>query len=495
MKNNVKYIIAALLIVAFGCTKDFDEIDRPKTTSDLIEPDALFTRALVTGSGLSVGIWQWMHQISGSVYAQHLTNIQVGANFTSGNYEPRAWNVPWDWYYAAANFAPMMYMYHVIELSQELENPKKEAVARIWNVFLIQQITDMYGDMPVFEAFENIRPAFDSQKDIYLFMLNELKTGVELINQYRDVPESDMPGFDQADVMYQGDLDMWEKFANSMILRLALRASNTAEFESQIRPFLNDIDPAKTISDAAESAVILPDPAGPTFHVKNPLIFVHSWNEVRMSTTMYNILTGLNDPRMEVFFQPNQNGEYAGLDNGLPHDYIDTNLDTELKPNYNNLGTFFIQEQTPHFLLTAAEVNLMLAEAAHRGFIAGNAEEYYNQGITASFTQLEMNDPQVFQDYIDGPASFDAANALNQIWTQRWLALFPNGHEAWSVVRRTGVPEMMQPVYTFPGNEEMPRRKPFPDTERQYNAENYQQAVARMGGDSQYTRLWWDGGN
>ncbi len=198
---------------------------------------------------------------------------------------------------------------------------------------------------------------------------------------------------------------------------------------------------------------------------------------------------------MEVFFQPNQNGEYAGLENGLPHDYIGTHLDNELKPNYNNLGTFFIQEQTPHFLLTAAEVNLMLAEAAHRGFIAGNAEEYYNQGITASFTQLEMNDPQVFQDYIDGPASFDAANALNQIWTQRWLALFPNGHEAWSVVRRTGVPEMMQPVYTFPGNEEMPRRKPFPDTERQYNAENYQQAVARMGGDSQYTRLWWDGGN
>jgi hypothetical protein len=483
----------AILFFAAGCTKDFEELDRPKTTSNTIEPDALFTRTLVTGSGISAGVWQWMHQISGSVYAQHVANIQVGANFTSDNYEPRAWNVPWGWYYNTPNFASMTYNYHVLKLSRELDQPLKEAPARIWNTYLIQQVTDMYGDMPLTQAFENIRPEFDSQKDVYLFMLKELQEAVQQIEALEEV--QDAPRYGAADVLYYGDLDKWKRFANTMMLRLALRASNTAEFETEIRPYLTNMDVSLTMTSNDHMARILPDPAGPTYHVKNPLTFVASWNEIRMSKTMYDIFTGLNDPRMEVFFAPNAQGQYVGLENGLQHSYIQENRDTELIPNYNNYGEFLTNENTPHYLLTVAEAFLLKAEAAQRGFIGGSAEDYYNQAILSSFEQFGITDQQVIDDYINGPAKFDPANALEQIWTQRWIAVFPNGHEAWSIVRRTGVPEMMTPVYTFPGNDEMPRRKPFPDGESQYNNENYQAAVARMGGDTQYTRVWWDGGN
>jgi hypothetical protein len=119
MKKTILYTAATIAILVFsGCTKNFEELDRPKTTSETIDPNALFTRSIVTGSGISVGVWQWMHQISGSVYAQHFSNIQVGANFTSDNYEPKAWNLVWDWYYARSNFAPMHYNYHVIKLSK-----------------------------------------------------------------------------------------------------------------------------------------------------------------------------------------------------------------------------------------------------------------------------------------------------------------------------------------------------------------------------------------
>jgi hypothetical protein len=492
MKTLIKYISLLILLLVVSCTDHFDELDRPKTTSDRIDPTSLFTRSLVTGSGISAGVWQWMHQISGSVYAQHFANIQTGRNFTSDNYEPRAWNVPWGWYYSASGFAPLMYNHHVINLSRELENPLRESIARIWNVYLIQQVTDMYGDMPVSEAFNSLAPSFDTQKDIYLFMLNELATSAQTLDE---VTGRGFPGYGQADVLYGGNVDRWKRFANTMILRLALRASNTPEFTAQILPYLQNLDVYMTMTANDHTARILPDPNGPTYHVKNPLTFVHSWNEVRLSKTLVDMLKALGDPRLQIYGQPNAQNEFVGLENGLPHSYIQENLDNELRPNYNNIGSFFIRDNTPHFLVTFAEASFMKAEAAQRGFIAGNAEEFYNQGIRASLNQFEITDAAVINTYLEGPARFNPANALQQIWTQRWIALYPNGHEAWSVVRRTGVPQMRQPVYTFPGNDEMPRRKPFPDSEAQYNTQSYQAAVARMGGDSQYTRMWWDGGN
>jgi len=490
--KNIALAIFAASFVLVSCTKDFEELDRPQTTSDIIDPSPLFTRALVTGSGLSVGVWQWMHQISGSVYAQHFANIQVGANFTSDNYEPRAWDAVWNWYYAQSSFAPMHYTHHVINLSKGLQNPIREAIARIWMVYLVQQVTDMYGDIPVFEAFKVIKPAFDSQKDIYLHLLNELEQSVSTIKEFRN---SGYPTFGQADVLFQGNLDSWIAFSNTMLMRLALRASNTAEFNSQIKPFLERMVVAETIGNHNQTAKIIPDPVGPTYHVKNPLIFVSAWHEVRLSKTIFDILWEHGDPRLQVFANPNAAGEYVGLPNGQPHSLLAELRDSHFRPNFCNIGDFFLDEYSPHFLVTYAESCFLKAEAAHRGYIAGSAQAFYNEGVTASFNQFGITDQTAISSYLSGNAQFNPAKALEQIWTQRWIALFPNGHEAWSLVRRTGFPQINQPVYTFPGNEQMPRRKQYPNAEMQSNNENYSAAVARMGGDSQYTRVWWDGGN
>ncbi|MCE1202244.1 MAG: SusD/RagB family nutrient-binding outer membrane lipoprotein [Bacteroidia bacterium] len=490
MKNKIlTFVLAGLMLAA--CTKNFEELDRPKTTSTRIDPGPLFTRSLVTGSGLSVGIWQWMHQISGSVYAQHFANIQVGANFTSDNYEPRAWNDVWEWYYSRANFAPLHYNYHVMNLSREIENPIKENVARVWNVYMMQQVTDMYGDMPYFKAFKEIKPPFDSQKDIYLDLLKELREAVANIEKYQGFGYQ---GYGAADVLYQGNLDSWKRFANTLYLRIALRASNTPEFTSLILPGLQQINPDQTISSLQQAARIIPDPAGPTYHVKNPLSFVAGWDEVRLSKTMYDILNNLNDPRLFVYAAPNAAGQYVGLPNGQPHSLLSEQRDSHFKPDFCDIGPYFLQDRTPHVLLSYAESCFLKAEAAQKGFIAGNAESYYNEGIVASLNQFGIFGNDTINAYLNGPAKFDPSKALEQIFTQRWIALYPNGHEAWSVVRQSGFPQMRQPVYTFPGNEQMPRRKPFPDYERQSNADNYNAAVARMGGDSQYTRIWWDGG-
>ncbi len=499
MRNNIKYIALSLFVLMVSCTENFEELDRPKTTSNTIAPDPLFTRALVSGSGLSVAVWQWQHQIAGSVYAQHFANIQTGPNFTSDNYEPRPWDLVWEWYYSRSSFAPMHYTYRVIELAREIENPIKESIARIWNVYLVQQLTDMYGDIPVTEAFTDVKPAFDAQSDIYMYMLEELENSIEKIKEVRTIGYEN---YGDADVIYQGNLDNWIAFANSMILRIGLRASNTAAFdqplqgyEHSIKDYIENIDPSETIGSHQQTVQIIPDATGPTYHVNNPLSFVQGWQEVRLSKTLVDMLEGFDDPRLMVFGNENENGEYVGLANGQDHSDLSAEYSTFYQPEFSNIGDFFAEDATPHYVFTYAESCFLKAEAAQMGLIAGSAQEYYEEGITASMVQLGITDPQLVEDYLTGDAAFNAADALEQIYTQRWIALFPNGHEAWSLVRRTGVPEMMQPVSTFPGNDEMPRRKMYPESEKQFNEENYQIAVNRMGGDSQYTRMWWDGGN
>ncbi len=488
MKPFYSIILSALVILGAmgGCTEDFQQIDKPKTTAADIDSKYLFTRSLVTGSGISVGVWQYQHQLRGSVYAQHFTNIN--SDFTTANFEPLPGNTIWEWYYARKYFAPLNLNHQVLKLARGEDNPIKTGVARIWNVYLYQILTDQYGDIPYFNAFEKAKPAFDPQQEIYADMLSELDQAVE---QIKDNRNKGYEGHGEADVLYQGNLDQWIRFANTLTMRLALRVSNVAEQELTI-PHLERLDVGQTMQSVDDAARILPDPNGPTYHVKNPLSYVSQWNEIRVSQTMMNFLKGYDDPRLEVYANPNEAGEYVGLRNGQPTDSLSLRYNNHYVPDYCNIGSYFTGKETPHQLLTYAEACFLKAEAAYKGYISGSAEDFYNQGIRASFRQYGITNTDTIEAYLQGSASYDPANALKQIHRQRWIALYPNGREAWSLVRRTGHPQMMEPVYTFSGNQEMPRRVPYPTAERRYNKKHYQQAVSRMGGDSQYTRVWWD---
>ena len=488
MKKIFIYLAFASLVF-LGCTDNFEELDKPKTTAAVIEPDYLFTRALVTGSGLSVGVWQLVHQTSGSGYAQHWANIKPG--FTYDSYEPGPNNTVWEWYYSRAYFASLNLNHNARNLTIELENPIKESCVRIWQVYMYQLVTDMYGDIPYSAAFVESKPWFDNQKDIYVDMLKELKESAEILNLNKD---KGYKGFAEADVLYQGDLDKWIKFANTLTLRIALRCSNVAETELTI-PYLESLDLAQTIQSNDDMVKILPDKEGPTYHVKNPLKYVYGWDEVRLSKTMFDLLDVNNDPRLQIYAEPNEDGEYVGLENGQPQDELSLKYNDYYKPKFCNIGEFFIQDETPHYLLTYAEACFLKAEAAQKGYISGNAEDFYNEGIAASFEQFGISDAVVLTDYLNGTAKFNSSNVLQQIYEQRWIALYPNGNEAWNLVRRTGYPVMSTPLYTWPDNPEMPRRQQYPTSEKRYNVKNYDAATDRMGGDSQYVKVWWDGGN
>lgn len=471
-----------LIISSVACTSHFDELDYPKTTAAVIDPGPIFTRSLVTGSGLSIGIWQNTNQLTTLDWVQYVTTIK--ANFTQSHYEPVPQSSIWEFWYSQSSFAGLNLCDHAIELSIQIENPIKENIARIWKAYMFQYMTDMYGDIPYSDAFKSITPLYDTQESIYRNLISELQTAVSFLKANKN---AGYVGYGDADVVYKGSVEKWIKFGNSMLLRLAMQCSNVAENEIT-KPVLASIDfsnVAEYISSNDDNAFIIPDAQGPTYHVKNPYSYVAGWDEMRIATPLFERLNRNNDPRKTIIMAPNASGDYVGLAPGQTISDLSSNYEG-LKADYCDIGSFFTQDATPFMLISAAEVSFLLAEAAQKGYIAGNAAEYYKKGIEFSMTYYSVSSSDA--------TTFIAAVPYSEenLYEQAWIALFPNGPQSWNLVRRTGKPSIMPLRYSWPNNPDMPRRYSYSSDEVRYNQKNTQEAINRMGGDSHYTRIWWD---
>ena len=223
-------------------------------------------------------------------------------------------------------------------------------------------------------------------------------------------------------------------------------------------------------------------------------------------------LNGFNDPRISVFFQPNMYGEYRGLRNGHKNGDVFKGNTGLSKPN--------ILQGTPYVWMTAAEVYFLRAEGALKGWnMNGNAEDLYNAGIRASFQQhgvkgvesylASTKTPAKYPGFRSSPSAPAPSNItvawsedseveqLEQIITQKWIAMYPLGQEAWSEFRRTGYPKLYEIVNNESGgvisSSMQIRRVPFPNSEYQGNKEEVEKAITLLGGpDNGATRLWWD---
>ncbi len=507
MKKIIYILTLFSLLFATSCTDDFDEMNKPKTGSSTTSPDEVFTRALVTGSGLSYQVWQQMHQTTTSEWVQHWANIVP--RFRGDNYEPELGDVVWKFYYSRQYFAPLSLNYQTMKLIDETDkSPLKMACAKIWNVYLFHLMTDSYGDIPYSEAFLSLKPKFDSQQSVYEDMLKTLSESVEQIKTNKSMGYTT---FGKADVLYQGDLTKWVKFANALTLRLGLRVSNVAPQLAQ--SYISKVKMDEIISTNAESAVIKSVPAvtaGGNHEVKNAMGFVYGWQEVRLSENFMNHLDGtkygVEDPRLKQFAEKTKaNADYKGLKNGQESQVLGGDPDF-FKDNYSNIGPYFNTQvyEVPVLLLTNSETQFLLAEAQLKGWLAGGqtVEEYYQAGIKASMDQYALfwdgtkaitYDDQ--QKYLNAAGvAFEPSKAMEQIITQKWISLYTNGQEAWSEMRRTGFPAIHPLLDPHPGNSQMPRRRLYSSDEQKYNKTNVEAAISRMGGDNQYVRVWWDGG-
>lgn len=202
------------------------------------------------------------------------------------------------------------------------------------------------------------------------------------------------------------------------------------------------------------------------------------------TTHLVNILVDLNDPRIDEWIDLNDLPEYLGVAPGQTLG----NIGRPGEFSQRNPAYFDESGKVDGIFMTFSELNFLLAEAAEKGWINGEAKSYYETGVQASFDQWGVAMPE---NYLSEAAAYVEGD-LEQIATQKWLALWQNSMEAWFDWKRTGFPSFIQ---AGPGNVnsgQVPVRLMYPSIEQSVNADNYNDAASSIGGDHINARVWWD---
>lgn len=355
------------------------------------------------------------------------------------------------------------------------------AVARILKVFFLSRVTDFLGDVPYFEALKgDPTPTYDLQEEIYRDFFKELDEAVQQFD--RGNPAT-------GDILFNGDITAWKKFANSYRLQLALRLSKVDSNLGKQQVLAALAADGGVMESQADNAVLM-YPGGP---YQSPFFWLYlNYRAWGLCDVFVNFLEERADPRLRVFGVPNENGEVIGIPYGVPREqavaFINQHEDWSLI-----LAPEWRQETSPFLVLSTADTYLARAEAAALGWTNEDAAELYGLGVRASMEWWEVYDPNTFEAYMAGPKVAIAGNdALEKIRFQRYLSFFPNGDFGWTIWRRTNVPELTPTPYAVNPGGQIPRRFVYWSREANLNPENYQVAVDRLGGDEMSGRVWWD---
>ena len=389
--------------------------------------------------------------------------------------------------------------------------------ARVMKVFVYHRCTDLYGDIPYFEANKAYDegiffPAYDTQQDIYMDMLNELTEAATGFDNSADDMNSQ-------DLIYNGNVDQWKKFAYSLMLRLAMRISNVEA--STARSYVEKAIEGGVFTSNEDNAWI-PMASGPNRQYNTNEMSVAlqpgaggDYQRAKPSKTLIDFLRDNNDPRLMIitsgigyFGNPDKIVDPA-LQKGLPNghdqntikDYEGVTGDVDVDTTYSRVNEMLIDWDDPALLQTYAEVEFLLAEAAVKGWHSGYPDIHYNNGVRAAMQMYDIFDPSFIVSDAEVDAylathPYDPAKGPEMISTQYWAATFLNFYEAFANWRRTEFPVLIP--HDYPGNATngtIPRRMMFDLVEVSKNEANYLAAMERMGGDKMTTRVWWDGGN
>ena len=486
-----------MVVLVGACDKGFEDVNVNPTKAVQLEPTTKFTYIQLHTSGEWYGSYLFYSVIQLMPNIQHLNITSYGPSF--GYKEGRNTHMFFEAQYASS-------VKNIIDLEAQLavsESATAEvdkAILGIQKVLIFSRLTDLWGDLPYSEAGKgflegNRFPKYDKQSDIYADMLATLEGSVATLNGGGE------NSFGDADIMYGGDNSKWVKFANSMMLRLAMRmvkvdnAGAKAWATKAISGGLMESNDDIAFLQMEDHA----NDGGPNVNQLTKCFSSRHQNQVKISKTLMDYMKSRNDPRVSVLFSTIDGNTDFDLQEGQD---INESVrgDANSKPNINIFGgSGIILYDAPFFFQTFAEVEFMLAEAAQRwGLAGGDVEGHYNAGVTAAMEYLSMYGhgvgvtPDQITTYLtENP--FDAGNALQMINEQYWIATFGNATETFSNWRRSGYPELVPfDVAAELTGGEIPRRFVFPGSEKLSNGANVDEAISNMGGDKNTTRVWWD---
>lgn len=480
--NSIRNFGVCILVVLLGagCTKNFQEINTSPTlvTRELIEPSMLFTTVLKTS------IFETYQGDIFWEYANYYSNQASGTIFANQD-----WESPFSDYQTN-----IVNIEEVVRLTSGNANLVNEnAMARIWRVWLFQQMTDAYGDIPYSQAARSTdsvvdQPQYDKQQDIYTDMLNELKDAVASLSA-----NASLASFGTADLLYSGDVPSWVRLGNSLRLRLAIRIRYADQTLAQ--QHISDVISQPLIDNNGENALLM-TVNGTDQNNMNPLYINYLNNggyPMWVGFTVTQELLKRNDPRLPVFAVPAVIPA-AGY-RGRPMCLFGSQ-----KNRYSNDSTAtypltFQQPAVPIIVMNAAEVYLLRAEAALAGLSGENMQQMYQSGIEASLGQynVDATDSASYMNSSWATLTGAQEDNLQNIIVQKYLAIFNQGREAWAEYRRTGYPLIWTGSDLGATNGTIPRRLTYPKTEYNLNNANVTAAGSRLsGGDLMTSRMWWD---
>lgn len=519
-------IIGASLLIA-SCTDNYKEWN----TNPSEVPEDLLTGLMKIGnffpameadiiptSDVDANEYQRAQNLCGDMHAAYVAPIG-----TFGSNSASQYNLSYDkWNDVAFDvaFTKVLPAWKQIKDNGAEEFPEVYAVAQILKVAAMHRITDIYGPLPYLKfGHGGLETPYDSQEVIYKSFFADLNGAITELQDYIQKHPGSKP-LNKYDLVYGGDFKKWLKFANSLKLRLAMRTCYVAGFEV-------DGKTSKMLAEEAVSAGVLTENADNAMLASaNGISVFNPWKicwsdyaDTRMSANMESFLVGYKDARISKYFQESEYTDGGNKYHGARLGNYVTNKDSYLKLSAPNIFA-----DTPVQWMCAAEMYFLRAEGSLRGWnMNGNTKDLYESGIKISFEQWGVS----LDDYLTAenlPASFTAKAGLGSVsasssdlskitvpWkedadfevkleriiTQKWLAMYPEGQEAWSEYRRTGYPKLFKVLNNRSGNtvdDLGPRRIPYPSTEYDTNTTEVEKAVAEFLGGNDYgkVKLWWD---
>ena len=487
MKRSFKILsiplIAATMGIGFtGCEKleDFGDTNiNPYVTTTPVTQN-LLTNALRSLPGTT-------NDATASLYAQYVSDVQYtdGGRYLTVNFS-----------YGGYYQGPLLALQKIIEFNTNPEtaptvvgggsNANQIAVARILKAYYFWKITNRWGDIPYSEALQqgdNLTPKFDRQEDVIADLFKELK---EAANQF----DGGVPV--QGDIFLGGNANRWKQFANSLRLIMAMRIS--------------EADPAwgKTEFLAAKNdGVIMTEAQSFKYEHLAEAANQNAWYARYLTRFDYAVsepfleetLLELDDPRIPAMADLPQDGNQNYV--GMPYGLASTSGIGNTSVSF--VGSDLRTQDAAEYILRASHVLFTLAEGEKRGWNAAGtpneaaAEEYYLAGIAESMKQYGVYNAADFNAYVaQAEVDYTAADAIEKISLQRWIALYLDGFEGWAEWRRTGFPVLSPGPAPLSLDGNIPRRQGYTTQERDLNLANYNAVLQDQGPDEVNTRMWLD---
>lgn len=518
-------LFSLIVFTLSSCDKGFEELNENPTAPTEVTYGAIFNELV---NSLRLG-WNRQLFIHNEILYD-VTELGVVTAGTFGNIEAGVEDI-WRNYYNALQDARQLRS-NLDELTKEDPEAADVVKAQI-NILLAYktfQLLDLFGDMPYSEAgmayAENpiVRPVYDDDREVYLSLLEDLRQASDfLISASGNTPSGNaylrLSAFD---ALFNDNLGLWAKFSNSLQLKYLVRIHNAAP-QIAADGVENLLTGGYSFILNTENVVMHPATQGWSNQGANWSFREH--NKLRMGTTMWDFLTENNeilDPRAAIFFETNNADEWTPFpqvpnadtpqSGGAPYDQAvrDNSYTDKGSGNIYSPFNFYLirdEQNIPEILLSHAEVKFILAEVFIKGIgVAPDeflAEANYREGMMASiaFWQDIVTGSAIWQNQ---PTLFSIADAFNltqhpkykfefggafqdnlqKIYTQRWVDLFRQPWEAFSLMRQTDLLPRAKPENTF-------YRFKYPVSESSFNYDNWLAQSTEMGGDETNIKLWW----